>query len=130
MKSNKTTKQHFNLFKKECKKWLQIFSLGDWEDNYWHDGESSEDGLARVNANADGKRADFYLSKDWKIQPINNAEIKSTAFHEVGHLLLADMAEFARDRNRGYREVDNHEVQHAIIRRLENGIYKRLLDKS
>ena len=32
----KTTKAHYNLFKKECEYWKKRFQLNDWEIMYYH----------------------------------------------------------------------------------------------
>lgn len=32
----KTTKKQFELFKKECRKWIDRFELNGWEINFTH----------------------------------------------------------------------------------------------
>ena len=34
---NKTTRKDFALFKRECRKWIERLSLGDWEVTFHHD---------------------------------------------------------------------------------------------
>ena len=69
----KTTKKHFNIFKKECRKWVDKFELNNWEINFKHTLVS--DGYASATMYLKDKLVKFTLNTDWAnndgIQPTN-----------------------------------------------------------
>jgi hypothetical protein len=121
--SNKTTKQHFEIFKKEVRLWLKKFGLFEWRVDIRHDDSLDVKCAARASfwADAESVIAVIALSPDWGPDKVTGGRIKSSAFHEVLHLLFSHMAWTANARNvdAGYFE----EEEHKVIRRLENLFY-------
>ena len=121
---NKTSKEDFKLFKQECKKWMKIFGLTDWEPYFLHLSKKGSDALAGCSFNVVSRGATFHLNKNWADDVVSDKEIKITAFHEVTELLLGPLNYLSRER---YVAVDQiEEATHAIIRRLENVAYPKL----
>lgn len=86
----KTTKKHFDLFVKECKKRVDDFGLHGWDIVYFH---SDLDGsLAQCRTKIPEAQAAIYLNTEWKgYKTVTNQDIILTANHEIGHLLTARM---------------------------------------
>lgn len=118
--SHRTTNKHFQIFKKECKKWIDKFGLINWEVYYLHKKSKN---LAFMTANLVGRVADIGLAKTWKNSEVSNFEIKKCAFHEVNELLLYRLRNLAEYRYTTYNEID--EEVHAIIRTLENVLFDK-----
>ncbi len=120
MPSNKTTKKDFELFKKECQKWIETLGLKDWEVFYTHEKDKGLRSSACFDVVA--KMATINFSKEWKSTPLNNSTVKKSAFHEVTEgLLLARLIAVARTRFVNPEEVE--EASHDIVRRLENSFF-------
>jgi len=78
----KTTKKHFELFKKEVLRLLDIFKISGWETHFKID-EKDKENLSGLETDLVGRQAVFVLNKDWRNSTLNNEEIKKTALHEV-----------------------------------------------
>lgn len=119
-----TTKEHFEIFKEECKKWINYYGLLQWEINFYHD-ETKSDNCALALWNLVAKRCDFYMYYEWDKEDLTEEYIKRVALHEVTHLLLGRLHSLA-----GYRFVRDAEIDesvHEIIRILEGILFR---DKS
>ena len=121
----KTTKKHFEIFKKEAEYWIQKFGLLDW-NIYFSWGVEDGTNKAEVCSNASAMNATIYLTKNWTAEePLCEKEIRENAFHEICHVLLAPMNNFRgnedSDLARGYREG----AVHGVIQRLLNTVWKQ-----
>ena len=125
--TQKTTKKQFDLYVKECKKWIKFFGLSDWDITFLHKKCISEDlkAIAACSSDVESRSSILILSKEVKQEeelPILDSDMKVHAFHEVVHLLMARYGWLARSRNTNYGEID--EEEHAIVARLQNSIFK------
>jgi hypothetical protein len=120
-KQYNTNKKHYNFFITECKRYQKVLSLYDWQIYYSH--MKNESNLAWCNANEDGANATISLNTDWSYTEPTNEELSRCAFHEVCELLLWKLDEMARI---GCSPKRCNEERHAIIRRLENTVWKTL----
>jgi len=121
---NHTTKEQFELFKSECKKWIKELGLIGWDVSFKHDGEKNDRGwLGWCSTNCVGRSATIGLCKDWKGVEIDDYQVKRTAFHEVCELLMSRFDTIARTRIIGPDEID--EERHNIIRIMENMIWDK-----
>lgn len=121
---NKTTKKHFEIFKKECLKWIEFWGMSDFVVNFLHSDDQQDKGK-------DGACDTLYVSshcililcKEWGDRvPLTNREIRATAFHEVGELLISKFAAVGASR---YINQDEEEVaRHELINRLQNAIFE------
>ncbi|MCR4284975.1 MAG: hypothetical protein NUV97_02925 [archaeon] len=113
LKENKTTKKDFDLFKKECKYFIDIFELNNYKIYFNHKVFDNEDA---ANCVVDTTSYTAWLSLN-KEQTANNEDIKGFAKHEVIHLLLGRMS------NQGYaRFISKAEIEEAeeeLTRKLE-----------
>jgi len=116
----KTTKKHFELFKKEGRKWLREFGLLDWETFFNH---KDIDARARYSADIEHRIAVLILSTQWEGPQPQNKLIRRAAFHEVAELLLAKIRCLAESRTCDEQELN--EAIHAVIRTLENVIFEK-----
>ena len=116
----RTTKKHFRIFKKECKKWIKVFGLYGWDWRFYHE-ETKPNNLAQSNYHSTHRWANITLNTDWGDLKITLHELKKTAFHEVLETgLLGNLRCLAEDRRFNQEEFDG-EI-HQIIERLSKVI--------
>ncbi|WP_304736509.1 hypothetical protein [uncultured Desulfovibrio sp.] len=115
-----TTADDFELFRSHCKRFIAEFGLFDWNVEFIHG--QLDDVLAECRTQDYGKRCYLVLSKDWDGQEITSARIERTAFHEVLHLLLADIDSIAMraDMSHQSKTMELSRAYHAVIQRLGN----------
>jgi len=117
---SKTTVKDFQLFKTECRKWIDVFGLKGWECYFRH--EKEEDiYVARLSPNVENRTCTFFFAVDWGDSPLSELEIKKTAFHETMELFLTRFRHLALKRD--IREAEILEEDHHIIRILENVLF-------
>lgn len=116
----KTTKKDFKLFKKECRKWIEVFGLKNWCVRYEH--TQLNDCLANILWNTNGMTATIRLGTERPKLAACKTEIRRSAFHEVCHILLAKYYTIAQSRIITIGELDT--VDHEIVRTLENTVFK------
>ncbi len=117
---NKTSKEDFEYFKKQCEYWQDRLSLRDWKLHYLH--ETYTGSYAWFRSDVPGKTATLGLSVSWEDEKITKPKLNSSARHEVLHLLLADLVYAGHARQSTDEDFEN--TQHAIIRRLEHVLEK------
>lgn len=116
----KTTKAHFEIFKQEFRRWVEILGLKDWELFFEHDDKKNR---ASVSYNIVSKIATVYLGNNWThIKAITDYDLSRVAFHEACELMLGRLMEVGRSRY--VSEVEFEEAGHDIIRRLENSFFE------
>ena len=123
------TKENFELFKKECTKWINYFGLKDWQVHYTH--AKIERSRAQCCFNCVGRIATMTLNTKWdEINKdfVNDNNIKKTAFHEVCELMLGRLNDMVSQRYE-LSELDVEEEIHRIIRILENTVFEQVLNK-
>lgn len=122
----KTTDEHFNIFKEEAEYWIKELGLADWRVFFAHEDNEIGAGLACCKTNQQGRVACLCLDTEWNVS-ITEEELKKTAIHEVGELLLNRLEWLAKERCASPEEI--REEMHAVIRRLEHvliGVKKRV----
>lgn len=119
MKQYNTTKEDFELYKKECDKWIAYWGLLDWEVTYVN--EANENARGSTWWNISGRIATIGMADTWPEKPSKH-EIKKVAFHEVCELMLSPLTQLAQNEY-SYAKVEDR--THPIIRRLENKIFER-----
>lgn len=120
----KTTKEDFELFKKECRKWINMLSLHDFTYEFKH--ERLEDNYAQVLGLYSGKSYLITLSTDFidDMTITRKKEIiKESAFHESMECLLYRLRCQCADRKFDEEEVDS-EI-HGIIHRLQHVLFEK-----
>ena len=114
--TNKTSKSDFEFFKKWVLFYQKELGLTDWKIYFEH--EKADGCMAYINRDHTGRCCTIGLSKDWKHHPVSRDQIKTSARHEVLHLLLADLRHAGDIRQT--TDEDFSIAEHSIIRRLEN----------
>lgn len=125
----KTTPEHFEIFKKECEKWIEIFGLKNWCVRYYHKKDSDSAPFSWTNYTYSGRAVDIFLNKVWadKHNSLVEYELKQSAFHEVCEILLYPVRYLAECRFLTDSEIDP-EI-HNIIRTLESVLWREELDE-
>ena len=119
----KTTKEHFEIFKTECDWWIDYLGLKDWYIDYTHT-KTDDNSRASYAADIPARVINLNLNADWGIDEITEPNIKLSAFHEVCELLLVRLNDMADKKS---TPEEREEEIHAIIRRLENTLFKTVL---
>ena len=117
--SYKTTKKDFKEFKAECEKWIDYFSLNDWDIYYRID--SDNDCRGACTADSISGIAIIGFGREFVGEP-EKFEIKGVAFHEVCELLLSPMRILGE--NRYVTEEEMETERHRVIHILQNTIFK------
>jgi len=120
MESNVTTNKDFQLFKAECKKWIEILGLKGWEIIYKHEDNKIK-GRANFHIQLIDRISVITLSKTWGDNIVSKNSIRRSAFHEICEVFLSRIKIIAESRFINSDEID--EEIHAIIRTLENVIF-------
>ena len=121
MTTGRLLKKDFELFKKECLKWIEIFGLKDLEWQFVF-GDCDKDNRAEYLIHAEGRMCTIYLGEIWENDAKTNKNIKRVAFHEVAEVMLHDLRRLA-GRDSSWGRVD--EATHRIVRTLENVLFPR-----
>ena len=114
--SVRTTKKHFKLFEKECRKWLGKLGLKDWCVRILHDDLGSEEILAQCLWKTEQRIANLLLNKVVATSK-GVCEIKRAALHECLELLLCGCTDAMR---KAITDGIVDRETHKVIRTLEN----------
>ena len=116
----KTTKKDFELFKKECKKWIDIVGLKDW--HFWYDHDKTDDNcIAQYDIDDTGRSCVVYFTKGLD-DKLTRHDITSAAFHEIIEIYIRPLRKMALTAH-SYEFVD--EATHRIVRMLENVLFPK-----
>lgn len=112
----KLTQKHFQLFRTECDKNLDLLGLKSWKVYYQF--KPLKDAFGNAQWSYSGRVATITLATDFP-KPFDNLEqqIKETALHECLEILLSPLTSLAQDRT--FDQVDFNKEVHSIIRTLE-----------
>jgi len=112
-----TTKADFELFKKECRKWIDKLGLHEWEFTFYHD-DLENNTNADCTSSFQDKTIVIRLAKSYqKGDNSKSQSIKKSAQHEVLHALLENLYYMARIR--GWCHSDYLTEEHAVIHKLQ-----------
>lgn len=119
----KTTQKHFELFKSECRKWIDLLELNNFETCFSHRKIDSEC-YAECHSNASDYVATITLNTFWdgEIRKLNDEEIRITARHEAIHLLLSRLSGCGHDRDSSHNDI--REAEEETVRKLLHFIKK------
>ncbi|GAH01412.1 unnamed protein product, partial [marine sediment metagenome] len=101
----KTTEKQFESFKQECHKWIKFFGLKDWRIKITHEDIDENFTAADVTHNSRSRQAAIRLNTTLH-DDLKDIDVKVSAFHEVCHLLLADLTCLTRSRECSEYEIE------------------------
>ena len=117
-----TTPKDFDLFKKECKKIIDLLGLHEWDYIFYHADIQSDSDCTSFR---DGKSIILRLGKQIdKYDKTKIQMIKELAMHEVFHVLIEPLYHHAK--NRDFNESSYRQSEHAVIHRLQK-VFKELI---
>lgn len=120
----RTTSKHFDIFKKEAFLWIGKFNLGCWGIGFFHtDTSDGELNRAWLSVQYSHQLASIGLTRNWGNNAVTVHKVKRAAFHEVFHLMLANLMIMGQDRWANQDTIEAEE--HSVIRRMENLFYGR-----
>jgi hypothetical protein len=119
----KTTVADFNLYKKECEKWIRKLNISGWYIDYeWRDMSDDEGYDAFCKYLLEDRNITLGLAKEISKERYSKGYIRRLAFHEVGELLLTRLSAYG-----GARFISEHmtnEARHEVIHNLERALFK------
>lgn len=126
-----TKEKQFEIFKAEAEKWIQFFGLQDWSVWYGQEDLTENNSLAESHMNYAGKIASLIINSERTDEHTTVEGIKKSAFHEVCELLLCEMDMVRKNTNPKKKSsaMFYENATHAVIRRLENSVFKQSLEK-
>ncbi len=115
----KTTTKHFEIFEKECRKWVDYFELNNYSIRF-EVTKLAETEFAECNYDIGAASSMIGLCSNWdtSIRGLSEEQIKKYAKHEVIHLLLARFSAQAYERFINKNELK--EAEEELVRKLEN----------
>ncbi len=120
----KTTSKHFEIFKKECEKWIDRFGLYGWRFYYTHKDEDPNNTFAGCYWPELPQDRVFTLRLTVNISWLFTIrDIKRSAFHEVCEALLYRISYLGLARHLMVDEIS--EERHNLIRTLEKAVWDR-----
>jgi len=108
------TAEHLKYFAERCRYWQHEFGLTNWR--LYVDQRGDESDMAWACGDDTALIFKVFISTTWN-EPVTNEELNATAFHEIAHILLRPLVEFAEAHNSAQ---DIERVEHAIIHRMSN----------
>jgi len=123
----KSTKAQFELFKKECLKWIDIFGMKGYRFYFRH--QDFGEAAAYCEYPTEIQHRFFILglsvnfSDDYADIDLSPEAIKRNAFHEVAEAFMCRMSVLAN--SRCVREDEIKEERHNIIHVLERLIFDK-----
>jgi len=119
----KTTHKQFEMFKKECQKWINRFGIFGWRFYYVH--ENYDDDVPKIAyvfwpREIEDRVFTIGLSAELT-SDITDNDIRRSAFHEVMEALLYRIQFLAKARTTFDSDI-NEEIHH-LIRTLETAVF-------
>lgn len=111
-------KKEYEVFKKECRHWIERFGLTDWKVYYTF--EELDDALAGCSRDYEGRVATLTLNPFQENLKRRDVNVKASAKHEVMHILLAELRWMSH--SRVLTDQAWMAAEHAVIRRLEDAL--------
>ncbi len=108
----KTTKKHYRVFRKECRRLVKKWGLSDWKVYFEH--SSIPGNRANCTWDINGYVCTIVLGVEWNTAPTLRG-IKASAIHEVLHLVTARLGSLARCRYISKEEIEIEEERLAHI---------------
>jgi hypothetical protein len=113
----KTTKENFECFKQSVICWQKLFGLTDYRIEVEHNKLQRQDALAHISCDIDERWAVITLNIKWPFKP-NGLGLEKSAFHEICHLLTAEMDKLGKERYSTLDEINR--ANEAFVSRMEN----------
>lgn len=104
---------NFQLFKRECEKWIKTFGLNGYDIEIVHGKSDDFDGpYAEVQSDYNAT----ITWQDYKEHPCNSQNIKDGARHEVVHVLVGRLSCAAY--KRWVTKAEVYEAEEELVRKL------------
>lgn len=115
MKYSTVTKEDFAYFKKCCEEFQRDLGLMRYRIYYKMTGKKGI--FAETDCEPEHCTASISLAKEWKEkEPKSKSSLRSTAFHEMCHVLMANLSELSEETN----EDKSYYEEEVIVNTLEN----------
>jgi len=120
----KTTKQHFELFKRYFKHYQDLFELNNYQIHFFH--QKGGKWYAEITTNQIGHCSRVTFNTTWIERGPTEDKIRKDALHECCHLLISKLEWLAGCRYLDEVEID--ETQEELVVKMASAI-ERLTKK-
>lgn len=123
--SHKRRKKDYDYFNKRVNRWRDYFGMFDWSIITRFE-DIGPNRAAEIERNTAGRFSSIILNNRGIVQADGENEYRlcKTAFHEIMHLILAELAEAAKD---GVGWMRAEPMEEAAVRRFENVVHDDIL---
>ena len=121
-KLHEVTTKEYEYFQKACKVYQKSFGLVDWDLYFCFEDLSDDSDMANISWCFTGHSARITLSNKLPAYENYTLELDNIARHEMIHLLLARIQEYAQRRNMNQEDID--EALESLVRTIDN-VYLR-----
>ena len=114
-----TTVKDYEIFKKECWKWINLLGLHEWEYQFYHKSIVS---LSEITSHYKAKIIVINFTKAIKqTHPLKIKTIKDSAQHEIFHVLLENLFHYGMSRtiDSNVYQSEEHKVIHQLQKAFE-----------
>jgi len=111
--------KRFLITKEEAEHWMGMLSVKNWHIRF-EGADLGDEKRAEITYSLCNRIATFRLAKE-DAENLSEKEIRLTAFHEICHLLLADMVNHL---DRIVSEEISTDLEHSVVRTLENTLFE------
>ena len=118
---HEVTREEYEYFQKACSSYRQSFGLLDWDIYFFEDDLSGDDEMANISWCFTGHSVRITLSNKMPVSKDYLEILDNIARHEMIHLLLARIQEYAQRRNVIQDDID--EAIESLVRMIDN-VYK------
>ncbi len=94
----KTTKKHFDIFKKECDLWIKKFELDDIDIRVSKTSIGKGDAAHCDRGRLDLAVVDIRINSDLDKEDLTTKSLQETAKHEIIHALIGEFAALGYNR--------------------------------
>jgi len=115
---HEVTQEEYEAFQGYCKRYQKMFSLMDWDLYFCKDDLSEDSEMANISWCFTGHSVRITLSTKMPIYDNYFTVLDDVARHEVIHLLLARIQEYAQRRNVIQADID--EAIESLVRMIDN----------
>jgi len=118
----KVSAEDYSFFCQCCDEFKELFGLQDWNVHY---GMIDTENIAQTICNVRGHVASIFLCKEWDdtVVALDKPQLRRSAFHEIGHVVLARLT--ACGKARFTTEYELSESEEAVIRRMGNAYFAK-----
>jgi hypothetical protein len=120
---NPVTQSGRDAFALHIQKWQDALNLNDWRIQPSSKAAGKANMAEVYKLDLEARLATYRIGDDFGGTPVTDASLEDTALHEVLHVFLHELIEFAKDPASNASDIASaeHRVIHSLVRALTQG---------